>query len=221
MNDGTFVSEGKERLSLDRVNALSDGVMAVVITILVLGIDIPTEHSFTEAGLMSFFIKLEPSLIAYGTSFVMVGIYWIQNHVMFSFLRYVNRRLILLNLLFLFPVTLLPFVAKVKALYRYDALVVVIFAGAHILCGLILLAMWAYIVSHPELLVKPVTPQVTRSMALRILITPAVSLVAMGAAFVNIDIGTYIFLIIPFFYLSNHVVDSYLYKNIPIDDKSP
>lgn len=146
-------------------------------TLLVLGIDIPTEHSFTEEGLLSFFKKLEPSLIAYATSFVMVGIYWIQNHVMFNFLRYINRRLILLNLVFLFPITLLPFVAKVKALYRYDPLVVVIFSSAHIICGLLLMAMWAYIVSHPELLVRPVTPQVRRSMAFRILIPPAVSLV--------------------------------------------
>ena len=55
MNKKADIKNRKERLSPDRMNALSDGVIAVVITLLVLGIDIPDDHSFTEEGLFSFF----------------------------------------------------------------------------------------------------------------------------------------------------------------------
>jgi hypothetical protein len=115
---------------------------------------------------------------------------------------------------------LLPFVAKVKALYRYDPLVVVIYSSAHILCGLFLLSIWSYMISHVELLVKPVTPQVKRSMTLRILVPPIVSLVAMATAFVNIDFATYIFVIVPFFYFSNSIVDTFLDEKARADNPS-
>lgn len=63
---------------VERISALSDGVIAIAITILVLGIDIPENHDFTEQGLMDFLAKLEPRLIAYTTSFILVAVYWIQ-----------------------------------------------------------------------------------------------------------------------------------------------
>lgn len=213
MNAKSKIALRKERLSLDRMNALSDGVIAIVITLMVLGIDIPTDHSFSEEGLLSFFKKLEPSMVAYASSFIMTSIYWVQSHILFSFLRFVNRRLILLNLLFLFPVTMLPFVAKVRALYRYDPLVVIIFSSTHILCGLLMLAIWFYMVSHPELLIKTPTPDVKRSMVLHILVPPLISFIALASAFVNIDFATYIFAIVPFFYFTNHHVDNFLSEN--------
>jgi len=200
----------KERLPIDRTNAMSDGILAIVITLLVLGIDIPSNHKFSEDGLISFIVKLEPSLVAYGMSFVMVGIYWVQHVSLFQFLRHVNRHLMWLNILFLLPITLLPFIAKVKAMYRYDPLVVALFAGVHILCGLFLLALWAYTHAHPELLAGPITPRVKRSMTLRILVSPLICLVAMGVAFVEVDLATYMFVVIPFFYISHHTVDTFL-----------
>jgi uncharacterized membrane protein len=210
VSNKTSVPMSKERLTVDRLNALSDGVLAIVMTLLVLSIDIPTDHNFTVDGLVKFIKKLEPSLIAYVSSFVMVGIYWIQHHVVFQFLRYVNRRLILLNILFLLPITLLPFVAKMKALYRHERQVIVLFAFAHILCGLLLLALWGYAVSHTELLVKQINPQVRHSMTLRILTLPFFCLASIGLAFVDVNLGTYIFLVVPLFYFSNSVVDTFI-----------
>ncbi len=202
----------KETLSTDRLSALSDGVMAIVITILVLGIDIPTDHSFSEDGLIKFLKLLEPDLIAYVASFVMVGIYWVQHHAVFHFVRYVNRRLIWLNILFLLPITLLPFVAKLRALYRYEPMVLLLFASAHILCGLLLLALWRYAISHPELLEIQIIPKVRHSMAIRILISPVICLIAIAVAFVNVNVASYIFVVIPLFYISHRTVDSYLHE---------
>jgi len=202
----------KERLTLDRLSAISDGVLAIVITILVLGIDIPTDHNFTQDGLIKFLMRLEPELVAYVASFVMVAIYWVQHYALFHFIRYVNRRLIWLNILFLLPITLLPFVAKVRALYRYEPLVIVFFASAHIICGILLLALWGYAVSHPELLAHQITPKVRNSMTLRILISPVICLVAIALAYVDVDVATYIFMLIPLLYISHRTVDSYFQK---------
>ena len=210
MRNRTPVTIAKEKLALDRLSAFSDGVLAIVITILVLGIDIPTDHNFRRDGLIKFLKLIEPDLIAYVASFVMVGIYWIQHYAVFHFIRYVNRRLIWLNILFLLPITLLPFVAKLRALYRYDPIVLMLFASAHIFCGLLLLVLWRFAVSHPELLEIQIIPKVRLSMTIRILIAPVICLIAIVLAFVDINVATYIFVAVPFFYISHRVVDTSL-----------
>ena len=142
-----------EKVEPDRLNALSDGVIAIALTLLVLGIDIPTDHDFNKDNLVSFLIKLEPGLIAYLTSFLIVAIYWIMHHRIFTVLKYVNQRIIILNLIFLFSISLVPFISKLKSLYRFDSVVVGIFALAHIITGVILYSVWNYVKSHNELLV--------------------------------------------------------------------
>ena len=165
-----------------------------------LGIDIPTEHNFSEDGLVSFLIKLEPGIIAYITSFIIVAIYWVIHHRMFHVLKYTDRILVILNIVFLFSISLVPFIAKLKALYRYDALVVMIFGLAHIFTGLILYVIWKYMISHDELLEAPVESVSARQVSLRILILPIVSVLAILVAFINVHWGTYFFALIPIIY---------------------
>ena len=184
----------------DRMNALSDGVIAIALTLLVLGIDIPTEHDFNEEGLLSFLIKLEPQLIAYLTSFVIVAIYWILHHRMFQVLKYTDRNLVIMNIVFLFSISLAPFSAKLKALYRFDELVVLIFAAAHIFTGIILYVIWKYIVSHEELLKSPLEKSDVRHLSLGILVIPIVSALAIPMAYINVHLGTYFFALIPIIY---------------------
>ena len=110
------------RLTLDRLNCLSDGVIAIVLTLLVLGVDIPEHHDFSAEGLVSFLAKVEYQVVVYAVSFVLIGSYWMQHNVMFHFFRNGSRGLTWLNLLFLFEVTLLPFTTKLIGTYKYEPL---------------------------------------------------------------------------------------------------
>ena len=189
-----------QKFEPDRLNGLSDGVIAIALTLLVLGIDIPTDHNFTQDGLLSFLIELEPDLVAYITSFLIVAIYWIIHHRMFNVLKYTDRILVILNIVFLFSISLVPFIAKLKALYRYDALVVLIFALAHIFTGIILYVAWKYMVSHTELLKYDLNEREVQHVSIRILVMPMVSVIAIVVAFININWGTYFFALIPIIY---------------------
>jgi len=188
------------KLGPDRLNALSDGVIAIALTLLVLGIDIPTDHNFTRDGLVSFLIDLEPGLIAYITSFIIVSIYWIIHHRMFHVLKYADRILVILNIVFLFSISLVPFIAKLKTLYRYDALVVLIYGLVHIFAGIILFVTWKYIVSHVELLKSPLEKSEVQYVSSRILVMPIISALAIALAFINVHWGTYFFALIPIIY---------------------
>ena len=180
---------GAPSLMLDRINALSDGVIAVVITLLVLGIEVPKDHQFSTEGFFSFLKKIEYQLVVYAISFALVGTYWLQHNAMFHFLRHGTRMLIWLNLLFLFLVTLVPFVTDLIGTYRYEPLVMIIFAAVNMACSLSLVLLWLY-ANHVAPVVWPgIDASVVRSMTRRILIGPALCLIAVAVSFVSVRIG--------------------------------
>ena len=202
-------SRSVDGFTVDRLKGFTDGVLAIVITILVLGIDIPEDHKFSEQGLVAFLLRISEDVLMYAVSFWLIGAYWVQHHAVFQYLRYCNRSLMWLNILFIFPLTLMPFLTKLKVLYRDDELVHPLFGAAFILSGLILLAIWRYAISRPEIIGRPsIDPAVVRSMTQRILIGPVVSLVAVGITFLNLHLGSIAFATIPLFYLSHRLVDT-------------
>lgn len=95
--------EGKP--GVGRVEAFSDGVIAIIVTIMVLEL-----HAPEEPGLARL-LPLWPVFLAYALSFAYVGIYWANHHRLFSHARMVTNALIWLNLGLLFSLSLIPFTA--------------------------------------------------------------------------------------------------------------
>jgi uncharacterized membrane protein len=194
--------------ALDRCKAMADAVIAIVVTLLVLGNDVPTDHRFSEDGLLAFLERIGFDLFIYGVSFWLAGTYWVQHAAIMNCFRHGSRMLAWLNLLFLFPVTLLPFVTKLKSVYREDALVILLFGIVQIFIGLALIALWTYAASHSHLLIRPVEAAIRRRVTRRMFTSPVlVSVVAVPISFLNVHLGTLLFLSIPLYYLSHRVID--------------
>lgn len=90
-------------LKANRMEAFSDGVLAIIITIMVLEFKVPEGHDWYAL------IGLGPKLLSYIFSFVYVGIYWNNHHHLLHMVRTMNGRLMWLNLLLLFWLSLVPF----------------------------------------------------------------------------------------------------------------
>jgi len=196
-------------LMLDRLNALSDGVIAVVITLLVLGIDVPQGHQFSTEGFFSFLQKIEYQVVVYAIAFALVGTYWLQHNAMFHYFRHGSRRLVWLNMAFLFFLTLVPFVTEMIGTYRYEPMVMIVFAADNVACGLSLALMWRY-ANHVEQVVWPkIDAAVVRSMTTRILIGPGICLMALAVSFLNVRLGHAVFLLVPLVYMSHTSVDKH------------
>src|SRR5712692_6409261 len=89
-------------LSTNRIEAFSDGVFAVAITLLVLNLQIPQlAASVVSRELVPKLIELWPKLLIYVLSFVIVGIYWVGHHNTFHYIKRSDRTLLWLNLLLL------------------------------------------------------------------------------------------------------------------------
>ena len=117
------------RITIERLATYSDAIMAVVATLLVLGIAVPEGHKFSQEGLASFLLKIRQDIGVYALSFLIITGYWMQHHAIFLFLHHANRLFTWLNFVFLFFVTLIPFATKLLAVYRQDVFVVLIYGA--------------------------------------------------------------------------------------------
>ena len=91
--------------------AVSDGVIAIAVTLLVLEIKPPEDSAHLLRGLLA----LWPSYLAYVVTFMLIGQIWANHHVMFDHIRHADRTILFLNTVLLMDVSFLPFAASVLA----------------------------------------------------------------------------------------------------------
>ncbi|MBB6128846.1 TMEM175 family protein [Mucilaginibacter lappiensis] len=102
--------EIKKEFQLERVILFSDAVFAIIITIMVLEIKLPeTLHHASAQQINQAFTELVPKFIGYALSFTLIGNFWYRHLQIFSFLKDYNVNLIVMNLIFLFFVSMFPF----------------------------------------------------------------------------------------------------------------
>lgn len=115
-----------ERLSTDRIGAFSDAVIAVVITIMVLELKAPA-----NSGLRALW-PLWPTAVSYAVSYLAVAIVWVNHHHLLRFVRNLTPRLVWVNFLHLFAVSLVPFSTAWIARTHLAAIPVAFYAGVFV-----------------------------------------------------------------------------------------
>ena len=93
----------------NRLEAFSDGVIAIVITLLVLEIHVPPNPLVTNQEMLNAILKLAPHLLAYVISFLVCAVWWVAHHALIHDLRQVDTALLWANNLFLLGLAFLPF----------------------------------------------------------------------------------------------------------------
>ena len=169
-----------------RVEAFSDGVFAVAMVLLVLGLHPPTEPD--TAHLRAALLALWPAYVAFLTSFATLGIWWLTHHRMFTSIGRVDHGLLVRNGFVLLGVALTPFASGVVAntLGRDgDRLAVSVYAGVFLVVTLALGLLWTYVTSRkrrpPLLRVDHRHPDV-RDVSARLRIAPVTYLAAIVVA---------------------------------------
>jgi TMEM175 potassium channel family protein len=166
--------------NLDRLTALSDGVFAVAMTLLVLDLRAPaTEAIRSEQDLLNALLPLAPRLVTYLMSFLTLGIFWLGQQAQLDRLARSGRDLAWIHIGFLCAVTLVPFSTALLAQYISYRVALVIYWGNILLLGLLLLWTWREAVRAN--LVRDDTPAEEVAAICRRIIT-AQSLYALGAA---------------------------------------
>jgi uncharacterized membrane protein len=129
----------RESLSPARLEAFSDGVIAVIITIMVLEIKAPDHDGL--AGLRAVL----PTVFLYLLTFLQVGIYWVNHHYLLDEVETVGHGILWANLIFLFSLSLFPFATDWIGLRGLTSFSTALYAGISILPGLSYMALWVLV----------------------------------------------------------------------------
>jgi len=139
-----------------RVEALTDGVFAIVMTLLVLELSIPV-ISGTSAGILIThrLVEMWPKYLSYVVSFLVLGLWWLYHHGVFDNIKQIDGRLLYYNLFFLMFVSLVPFSASLVATYWREEASALIYGINMLLCFLQLNAISSYAAKRHLIAVEP------------------------------------------------------------------
>jgi uncharacterized membrane protein len=167
----------------NRLEAFSDGVFAIVITLLVLDVHLPI-HVPPGQSLAHALGQLWPQYIAYAITFAQVGVIWLNHHRVFQQVKLVDGPLLLLNLNLLLWVALLPFPASVVADYLSEGgtnatTALALYGGAILVTAISFCALYLWLTHDDRLVVNLPPPDAVRKSRVRFMF----GLGAYGVAF--------------------------------------
>ena len=165
--------------SPERLAALSDGVFAFALTLLVLDLRLPEPGSIhSEHDLWRALALLTPSIVMYLMSFLTLGIFWNGQQTQMNFLARCDRDLTWMYIAFLFAVTLLPFSTKLLAAFISYRTALLVYWLNILLLGSVLYCCWRY-ANHAGLIKEDTPREIRRAIRSRVVI--AQSMYALGA----------------------------------------
>jgi uncharacterized membrane protein len=184
-------------LGKNRIEALSDGIFAIVMTLLILEIHAPElPAKAANVVVLPELIKLWPKFVAYFVSFVSLGVFWIGHHKMYHAVRSVDSVLLWLNILFFMFVSMLPFSTSLLNAFPHTQ-VAPLFFGANLAgIGWLLWAQWAYTAARSNMLSTFVSRESFNAVKSRMFMIPLATTFTVLICFWSVKISLAIYLML-------------------------
>lgn len=174
-----------------RIEAFSDGVFAIAITLLVIEIGVPHLKEGSGRTLLEALVELWPSYLGYAISFLQIGVIWANHHNRFRFIGRSDHVLLFLNILFLMCVAFIPFPTALLAEYLEGSdaqrtLAGAVYAGTLLATAIFFTLLWLYAAANYRLVHRNLDPSLLRAMTRRYVAGTVAYLLAFLLAFVNV-----------------------------------
>jgi uncharacterized membrane protein len=149
-----------------RIEAFSDGVLAVAITLLILDVHVPD----VQTGLLPALLKQWPTYLGYVTSFLVITIFWANHHDMFRHIYQVDYALLIINAFFLMCIAFIPFATALLTKYitspTEQHTAAIVYGATLLLNGILFNSIWWYAVGKRRLVLRdldaPAVQRLTR-----------------------------------------------------------
>jgi TMEM175 potassium channel family protein len=173
------MSEAKPTTSFEvttnRLEAFSDGVFAIAITLLIIEIKVPSHDDLHGHTLMTYILQQWPRYFAYILSFVMIGIYWANHHYLFKLFRRTDHVFNLLNVFFLMTISFLPFPTGVLGEYiivaEHEKDAVTFYALAIWMPAFAWLIIWLYAKHKRRIVDRGLTARFIKTLTLQYILS--------------------------------------------------
>lgn len=186
----------------NRIEALSDGIFAIVMTLLILELHVPKlPATAANVQVTAALFDLWPKVVSYLVAFISLGVFWIAHHIMYHAVRRADRTLLWLNIMFFMFVSVMPFSTSVLNSFP-GALIAPFLFGANLaVLGWLLFVQWKYVGSQPGMLAAFVTIEYRAAVGLRMLAVPIATSLTAIVCFWSAGISVAIYLLLLPFYL--------------------
>ena len=191
MTDPAAAEDRVER-ETGRVEAFSDGVFAIAVTLLVLDLKVPKPADLGSQTLLAALTRQWPTFLAYLTSFATILVMWVNHHKMFSHVHRVDDRFLFLNGLLLLFVTFVPFPTALVADYlRHpeSRTAAAIYAGTYVALAIAFNLLWNYVCASKRLLAPNASLARVQAIRKQYMTGPLLYAVAFGLCFYSVAAG--------------------------------
>lgn len=186
-----------ERIGKSRLEAMSDGIFAIAMTLLVITIAIPEVPLDQAPALLPGKIAgLHSQFLLFVIAFFILAAYWMSHHRILSGVEFVDGVLIRINILVLFFIVLIPFTTSLSGDYTNVLEAVLLFHLNLLMASITLTGMWAYIYRHNATL-APGREHAPLKGIERALVMPAVIMVAIGVSFIDTYASMWCYALVP------------------------
>jgi len=187
-------------LKTSRIEALSDGIFAVAMTILIISFDIllSPKPGLAEAGLVAALLALLPDLLHYIEGFIILGAFWIEHHYQFHFIQRTDPALLFINIIGLMFIVLIPFSTCVAGDYSNTRVAAWLLEINLLIAGMVFYLHWLYATAGRRLVAHSLDPRIVTFYARRNLIVPVVSAAALILSWFHPRWGPVLYLTVPF-----------------------
>jgi uncharacterized membrane protein len=185
-------------MTTHRIEALTDGIFAVAMTLLVLNLKLPQGGvDEVEADLLGLITGQSHVFSNYAMSFLLAAVFWIIHHQQSHVIKRTDRNHIWLNILILMFVSLIPFSTSLINDYHDDWMASIFFGMNMFILGSLFYINWDYATRNHRLVALNLDPRRIAVGKKRSAVTPIVSLIAMALVFVDVRISSFAYLLIP------------------------
>jgi len=192
---------GQGELRLGRTEAFSDGVFAIVVTLLVLELKVPILHDRASVSELDHrLVGLVPKFLSWLISFVIVCKFWLNHHHLLTFARHATYGMVWLNSIFLMGQAFIPFPTGLMGEYPTNPLAVSLFGAVMAVNTLLFIALQSYILGNllkPEL-VSAVVPHLTRKSFVGVVSY----LLGAAATLFNVHVAFVLYALTPLFFIT-------------------
>ena len=205
-------------LPTQRIEAFSDGVFAIALTLLILEVKIPPLTSIAnDVALQTYLIKQWPTYLSYVLSVIVIGIFWVAHHGLFHYIKRTDRNLLWLNILYLLCVTFIPFPAALLGEFSGYQTSVVLYAATLAITGILLDVMLWYVTNGHRLVEPDIDPALIRVAMIRNLIGPVIYSLAIVISFLplhlfglnSLQLCFALYALVPVLYILPGRIDAY------------
>jgi uncharacterized membrane protein len=172
-------------MNKNRLEAFSDGVFAIAITLLILNVKVPDKHDLNNQQLNAILMAAAPKLLSFGFSFAVIGVFWVAHHRIFSFAKVVDTPLLWLNILYLMFVAVIPFPASILADNFFLTTTILLYTGTLFIIAMLNFSILAYIIRNDTVKHEALTDGVYRSAIKTAIIGPVCYVLAAITCFIS------------------------------------